>query len=251
MKRAFTLIELLVVVAIIAILAAILFPVFAQAKESARKTQCLSNLKQIGLAWTMYGADYDDACMRARTEGTGKAYYWWGSWDGARLNEREGLLAPYAKTGAIQACPSFENRLRSALGLTGYGYNYAYLSPSNFPPPDYREVPIPVSYGQIAEVAATVAFADCARINNWDYSKPTLEGNAYLDPPRSDYPTFHARHHGVGVVVWCDGHAKAWKPTYRSGRFGYGFDSADFRRERLGDVTRDGSLAKDELFDLE
>ncbi|HVL38107.1 MAG TPA: prepilin-type N-terminal cleavage/methylation domain-containing protein [Fimbriimonadaceae bacterium] len=59
-RRAFTLIELLVVIAIIAILAAILFPVFAQAKEAAKKTQTLSNAKQIGTAMIMYAADFDD-----------------------------------------------------------------------------------------------------------------------------------------------------------------------------------------------
>ena len=60
MKKAFTLIELLVVIAIIAILAAILFPVFAQAKEAAKRTQCLSNMKNVGLAVIMYGGDSDD-----------------------------------------------------------------------------------------------------------------------------------------------------------------------------------------------
>lgn len=64
-KRAFTLIELLVVIAIIAILAAILFPVFAQAKQAAKKTVSLSNQKQIGLSLIMYSGDYDDLYPRS------------------------------------------------------------------------------------------------------------------------------------------------------------------------------------------
>jgi len=62
-NKAFTLIELLVVIAIIAILAAILFPVFAQAKEAAKKTQCLSNVKNLATAQQLYGGDYDDTVL--------------------------------------------------------------------------------------------------------------------------------------------------------------------------------------------
>src|SRR5216110_775224 len=63
-RRAFTLIELLVVIAIIAILAAILFPVFAQAREQARKTACLSGQKQNGLSAMMYAQDYDEVYVQ-------------------------------------------------------------------------------------------------------------------------------------------------------------------------------------------
>jgi len=73
MKKAFTLIELLVVIAIIAILAAILFPVFAQAKLAAKKTADLSNLKQTGLASIMYGNDYDDEMYAHRWNCGGNA----------------------------------------------------------------------------------------------------------------------------------------------------------------------------------
>ncbi|HEV2472758.1 MAG TPA: prepilin-type N-terminal cleavage/methylation domain-containing protein, partial [Chthonomonadales bacterium] len=60
LRRGFTLIELLVVIAIIAILAAILFPVFAQAREKARAISCLSNEKELGLSVLMYVQDYDE-----------------------------------------------------------------------------------------------------------------------------------------------------------------------------------------------
>ncbi|MCS7301624.1 MAG: DUF1559 domain-containing protein, partial [Fimbriimonadales bacterium] len=59
MRKGFTLIELLVVIAIIAILAAILFPVFARAREKGRQTTCLSNLRQLGMAFVAYRADFE------------------------------------------------------------------------------------------------------------------------------------------------------------------------------------------------
>jgi prepilin-type N-terminal cleavage/methylation domain-containing protein/prepilin-type processing-associated H-X9-DG protein len=253
-KQAFTLIELLVVIAIIAILAAILFPVFASAKEAAKKTQSLSNLKQIGTAWMLYSGDVDDMVMRVSTPGDGKRYYWWGSFDGTTLRPEEGLLYPYTKSKGIQQDPSFPNNLRTALGLTGYGYNFAYLSPSDYPAPTYEEVAKPVSHSQIEQPAETVNFASSARINNWLYTTPTLEGNTYIDPPSYDFPGFHGRHSKFGTVAWADGHVKAIRPTLRKVDFGYGFIAADFKVQNLGDLIRDdcpaGSTCQDYFYEL-
>jgi prepilin-type N-terminal cleavage/methylation domain-containing protein/prepilin-type processing-associated H-X9-DG protein len=100
-KQAFTLIELLVVIAIIAILAAILFPVFAQAREAARKTSCLSNLKQMGLAMLMYTQDYDEK-MVLWEQGSGNVFF--DSQGFATSYDR--LLQPYVKNNNISGCPS-------------------------------------------------------------------------------------------------------------------------------------------------
>ena len=93
-QRAFTLIELLVVIAIIAILAAILFPVFAQAREKARQASCLSNLKQIGLGAMMYAQDYDETIVPVQT-GNSPIVYWFGAaGPTGAVDETQGLIYP-------------------------------------------------------------------------------------------------------------------------------------------------------------
>ncbi len=111
-RRGFTLIELLVVVAIIAILAAILFPVFARAREKARQASCQSNLKQIVLGLKMYEQDYDDL-------GLGGEIYWNSNPDYSRY---WGIpIYPYTQNRQVYICPSrtgFTFRLRN--DVTGY-----------------------------------------------------------------------------------------------------------------------------------
>jgi prepilin-type N-terminal cleavage/methylation domain-containing protein/prepilin-type processing-associated H-X9-DG protein len=244
----FTLIELLVVIAVIAILAAILFPVFAQAREKARQATCLSNLRQIGLAAGMYAQDYDELVVPVSgyvaPDGTG--IYWWAGVTLTGNDPTQGLLYPYMKNGQIQACPSFHNTLRPVLGLTGYGYNFAYLSP--LVPPNYQAQS--VALAAVQKPAETVQMADAAELNTWSYNTPTLEGNTYLEPPSSAFPTFHARHNGVGDVLWVDGHVKDFHPVYRTGTFGYGYNADDFRQVNLGDIAPNGNLT-DDLFDLQ
>src|SRR2546421_3619601 len=111
--NAFTLIELLVVIAIIAILATILFPVFAQAKAAAKKTACLSNARQIGIANLLYAGDYEDIFVG--TEMGSAPEVFWGD-----------LLKPYSKNQDFLSCPSSDNKLQVQSGITvEWSYNYA------------------------------------------------------------------------------------------------------------------------------
>src|SRR5207247_5149742 len=95
-RPGFTLIELLVVIAIIAILAAILFPVFAQAREKARTTMCLSHMNQVGKGIIMYAQDWDEKMPYNYHYAQNRHDLWWFQDD----------IRPYIRTEAIYACPT-------------------------------------------------------------------------------------------------------------------------------------------------
>jgi prepilin-type N-terminal cleavage/methylation domain-containing protein len=139
-RQAFTLIELLVVIAIIAILAAILFPVFAQAKNAAKGAASISNSKQIGTSAFMYSADYDDMNILEVAWGTPGAPVSYG----ANYSPWSWLMLPYMKSWAIFADPQAPaGRVWGIAGIQKdiekviepqYGYNQSYLCPAVFDP---------------------------------------------------------------------------------------------------------------------
>ncbi len=124
-RRGFTLIELLVVIAIIAILAAILFPVFAQARESARKTTCTSNLRQLGQAMTMYIQDYDDVFPVCNFSDTSTGFppnvHLDGSGSPIYLTD---TLRPYVKNDGVFLCPTMRAQPNRA---AQYPTDYTFL----------------------------------------------------------------------------------------------------------------------------
>ncbi len=170
-SNGFTLIELLVVIAIIAILAAILFPVFAQARERARAISCVSNLKQIGTASNMYLQDYDETFVCG--------------WGGPTLDAEHCMwryaLQPYIqKYGSLTASPydstQFGNQgvfvcpdqpgSQSSYGPTGYGMNsYALTTGFHVDPVTGNQSFPGVALASINRPANLIAFADASNLN--------------------------------------------------------------------------------------
>jgi prepilin-type N-terminal cleavage/methylation domain-containing protein/prepilin-type processing-associated H-X9-DG protein len=204
-RRGFTLIELLVVIAIIAILAAILFPVFAKAREKARQTSCLSNMKQIGLAFMQYAQDYDETLptdwitLPPGTPWTDR-YTW------------RAAIFPYIKNTQVFSCPSDSYVYSGALAgqcqngegniPASYGDNTFHWDSGVPNPPGTLYCRV----GQILLPAQLIIAGD----SSYGGHQLSYQPNT-LNTVRSDPGSM--RHNEGCNYCFADGHAKWLKPS--------------------------------------
>ncbi len=215
--HAFTLIELLVVIAIIAILAAILFPVFAQAREKARAISCLSNLKQSSLAYAMYTQDFDETTPLQNSpvikDATGK-YVSGGYW----FN----LIQPYVKNWQLMVCPdrslnasaasaaSKPQNYPAALGtrLQGYGYNDGWISDSGYG----LTLQMPDGSRPGRSIAAITTPTDCVAFGDtYDTPGYSIAMDNIISGADGPKNTGSIRHMTNLNYAFVDGHAKIIK----------------------------------------
>ncbi len=241
-RNGFTLIELLVVIAIIAVLAAILFPVFAQARESARRTVCLSNSRQIGLAMAMYIQDFDERTPTVYQDFTSFA-----------VTDAWNLLQPYIKSVDVFYCP---DRAQTGCGALegipeplnarciGYGYNWGpvqsfstmateggLLNVMTYNDSTQQQIAIGKTLAAMQAPSEVFAFGD-----SMDLPWYTLGLNVILIGYSGDTNS-GMTHGGRFNMNYVDGHAKSmrWRGAYyiggaRGTKFAVPRDTADYSK---------------------
>jgi len=210
---AFTLIELLVVIAIIAILAAILFPVFAQARESARQISCLSNMKQMGTAMTMYAQDYDERFAPERIENATPGACPECCNPASNIVGWRTVTYPYVKNYQVWQCLSNPNRdlpteegdkhFKVSYGTNGvlnsfYGLDAATGINTGIP---MTSLKYPAEFVMVLEMTSA-----CANEGDW---------SAWKNLGGCDQQSYNLHRGKNGIMNWSffDGHAKAYKMT--------------------------------------
>jgi prepilin-type N-terminal cleavage/methylation domain-containing protein/prepilin-type processing-associated H-X9-DG protein len=236
LRTGFTLIELLVVIAIIAILAAILFPVFAQAREKARQTVCLSHMKQYGLGLTMYAQDYDETLPQQerecaefflRDKGPVTTYT---AADGRVFANWARAVHPYTKNAPMLKCPS-SVKAPNEQGREAQGYemmniiaNGVVMRPTGR---TIAAIPAPADivffqeFGWYYQYACNRPRETGGKFQYWHNANVSFAASTSYGAVAPDYETYGVTHMQGGNIVFCDGHA-AWKNhrSLRSGMFG-------------------------------
>lgn len=205
-RKGFTLIELLIVIAIIAILAAILFPVFARARENARKTSCLSNLKQIGLGVMQYTQDYDEYYPLNQAGSTQTE---------RRQNSWRSQIFPYVKSTQLFVCPS--NPLKDTWTNDSTQGGGGVIDPTEFKISYQcnrrgalgRGTATPVEMSHVAEIENAAQLITIAEVRG---TSAAYDGDLNYDDAGHNNALF-AGHLGMTNYLFADGHAKALRPS--------------------------------------
>ena len=216
-RSAFTLIELLVVIAIIAILAAILFPVFAQAREKARQTSCLSNHKQYALATLMYLQDYDETFPYSSFLAPGNC-----------VGTFYQVVDPYVKNQQITVCPSEPQ----AMKLT----NVVGFPCAGTPPYTSYSVNARVYVNGFAPNASAVSLP---LINRPAETIMNYDGNVAFGAGNSQQQIVQPRHSEQFNANEVDGHAKSVKGNLfgTASQFTVGGPGQQLKTGRIGSTV--------------
>jgi prepilin-type N-terminal cleavage/methylation domain-containing protein/prepilin-type processing-associated H-X9-DG protein len=216
-RSAFTLIELLVVIAIIAILAAILFPVFAQARSKARQTACLSNQKQMGTALMMYAQDYDEVLPGNNNKSAEAIDLPLGFMDNASVRNWAKSLMPYVKNLDVWKCPQAPPRRETV----SPGFNYSDVAGAGNTNYYLNGIAADRPLTVLSAPADIVFLHETAVLTRTCQVRPRLTSLTATTYTEANTPTYDFIHSEGANLLFCDGHAKWQKKTsIRFAQFG-------------------------------